>query len=173
MPQVARTRGTRQVVGTGVRPQVMEMWAIPQVVETGGTPQMGAAVASPHLGEPPTGPRVGSLLSLSIQQTISSPSSDLIPQSIGSEARRKLPFTTEQRINFGPVKSYSPSGLASHCRGPGSLGCIEVTCPPFGCPWHATYRASCSSVGLSPGSGGENLQRVQGSRHCGCHRLTT
>lgn len=73
----------------------------------------------------------------------------------------------------GTLKPYSPSGLASHCRGPGSLGCIEVTCPPFGCPWHATYRASGSSVGGSPGSGGENLQRVQGSTHRGSHQLST
>lgn len=73
----------------------------------------------------------------------------------------------------GALKPYSPSGLASQCRGPGSLGCIEVTCPPFGCPSHATYRASGSSVGVSPGSGGENLQRVQGSRHRGSRQLST
>lgn len=43
---------------------------------------------------------------------------------------------------------------------------------PFGCPWHVTYRALGSSVGVSPGSGGENLQKVQGSKHCGSLQLT-
>lgn len=70
----------------------------------------------------------------------------------------------------GTLKPYSPSGLASHCRGPGSLGCIEVTCPPFGCPWHATYRLLGSSVGVVPGSGGENLQRA---READSHHLPT
>lgn len=86
---------------------------------------------------------------------------------------RNCPLPQNRRGLSWTLKPYSPSGLASHCRGPGSLGCIEVTCPPFGCPWHATYRASGSSVGVSPGSGGENLQRVQGSRHCGSHQLST
>lgn len=55
---------TPQLVGTGERPQVVEMSVILQVVEKGVTPQVGAAVASPHSGEPPTGLQVGSLLSL-------------------------------------------------------------------------------------------------------------
>lgn len=170
-PRAVGRGATLRVAVTDVTLQVVEMWAIPRVAGRGVTLQGGAAVASPHFGGSPVGAQAGPLLSLQTQDIIFLSSPGTLP----TEHTAQMPLTTEEEgTHFTTLKSYSPSGLASHCRGPGSLGCIEVTCPPFGCPWHATYRASGSSVRVSPpGSGGENLQRVQGSRHYGSCQSTT